>query len=61
MPTLVRVVDVVVGCVVVWRLVVYFGPKPERGGGGSSKFGKLEAFGLRAVKLLGAPIESGPP
>lgn len=29
-------------------------------GGGSSKFGRLEAFGLRAVKLGGAPIDSGP-
>lgn len=30
------------------------------GGGGSSKFGRLEALGLRAVKLGGAPNISGP-
>lgn len=35
-----------------WRL--------ESGGGGSSKLGRDEALGRRAVKLVGAPIESGP-
>ena len=39
---------------------MYLCPKPDRGGGGSSKLGRFEAFGLRAVKLVGAPIWSAP-
>ena len=31
---------------------------PDRGGGGSSKAGRCDAAGLRAVKLDGAPIGS---
>jgi len=40
----------------------YFWCPCWRGGGGSSKFGRFDAFGLRAVKLGGppCPIESGP-
>lgn len=38
----------------------YFWCRCDSCGGGSSKLGRFEAFGLLAVKLGGAPIESDP-
>lgn len=32
----------------------------EKGGGGNSTEGRFGAFGLRAEKLVGAPMGSGP-
>lgn len=53
LPTL---VNVVAGVGFTPGYCWYFWCSPESGGGGSSKLGRLEAFGLRAVKLAGAPI-----
>lgn len=56
LPTLVRVLEVGMECAeLTCEYVGYF-----TGGGGSSNVGRCEALGLRAVKLAGAPIWSGP-
>lgn len=59
LPTLVKVVAGGAGWVVGYELE-YFCGSPTLDGGGSSKLGRCEAFGLRDVKLVGAPIGSCP-
>lgn len=62
LPTLVS--DDAVGseCEVRWEKEVGFPPnfccRVASGGGGSSKVGRVDAFGRRAEKLVGAPMES---
>lgn len=44
------------GCVFIVEKGGYLFERDESGGGGSSKFGRLDALGLLAVKLGGAPM-----